>query len=128
MNTKFPYKCVILKTKETFYPTLIDYDNEMVWHKLGQSSGNGIWYDFENVVLFSNPDFIDLTVKITDENTITTTTCTHPKYCPECLNNNELNELDNDKAQVNFGIFDFNTTRINIVGCPECKFVYKIWD
>jgi len=61
---KYPYECEY-KVKSyginsTFIPTRIDYENQMVWHQKGQSSGNGEWIDFEDVIFTRNPQFKNL--------------------------------------------------------------------
>lgn len=60
MIDKFPYEAKIKDTGNTFVPTMIDYDNRMVWHQKGQASGNGEWIDFECVEFVKNEKFIDL--------------------------------------------------------------------
>lgn len=61
METKYPYTCIVINTRDKFIPTVIDYDNEMVWHQKGQASENGDWYGFDEVEFEKNKLFIDLT-------------------------------------------------------------------
>jgi hypothetical protein len=61
---KYPYNCEY-KVKSyginpTFTPTRIDYENQMVWHQKGQSSGNGEWIDFEDIIFTRNLQFKNL--------------------------------------------------------------------
>lgn len=58
---KYPYQCKIIGEDKTFTPTMIDYDNRMVWHQKGQASNNGEWLGFDEVEFIANQDFESLT-------------------------------------------------------------------
>ena len=46
----------------TFTPTLIDYENEQVWRQIGQASGNGEWFGFDDVNFMNIETFSDLSI------------------------------------------------------------------
>lgn len=50
MIPKFPYICVVKETKKRFTPTIVDFDNEMVWWQKGQASDNGEWLSYDDVI------------------------------------------------------------------------------
>ena len=54
---QFPYDCIHGPTGVEFTPTMIDYDNLMVWHQQGQASGSGEWYPFSDVLFIKNKKF-----------------------------------------------------------------------
>lgn len=54
-NEKFPYICEY-KNGNSFYPTMIDFENKMVFHAYGQN-GSGAWVDFSDVEILKNPFF-----------------------------------------------------------------------
>ena len=58
-DRKFPYKCTIVDSKKEFIPTMIDFDNCMVWHQKGQASGNGEWLSLDEVYITRNEDPTD---------------------------------------------------------------------
>ncbi len=65
MITKFPYKCFLKNADnftigDTFIPTMIDYENEMVWRQKGQASDNGEWIAFEDLIFINVENFVDL--------------------------------------------------------------------
>lgn len=63
--TKFPYEC-ITSSGTSFVPTIIDYDNSMVWHQKSQASGDGEWIDFDDVIFVKNERFEDLALNKRD--------------------------------------------------------------
>lgn len=60
IEEQFPYECIIKETKRNFIPMMIDYENESVWNQKGQSSENGEWYSFDEVIFIKNNEFIEL--------------------------------------------------------------------
>ena len=53
-----------LKVEDVFFPTMIDFLNEMVWWQKGQSSDSGVWLDFSDVLITENKDFTGIAVHI----------------------------------------------------------------
>jgi hypothetical protein len=60
ISEKFPYECTEISSGRTFIPTMINYENQMVWRQNGQASDNGEWLYFEEVVFKKNPNFVEL--------------------------------------------------------------------
>lgn len=60
MGAKFPYTCKVISSGLQFTPVTIDYDNRTVYRQIGQSSGSGEWYDFDELIFEKNKDFIEL--------------------------------------------------------------------
>lgn len=54
---RFPYKAIIIENRKEFTPTMIDFDNKMVWNQKSQVSGDGEWIQFEDIELHPNPYF-----------------------------------------------------------------------
>jgi len=48
---RFPIECEFKEGGEKFVPTMIDFDNQMVWRQFGQASENGSWVDMDDLIL-----------------------------------------------------------------------------
>jgi len=51
---KFPYKCLLVSNRTEFTPTMIDFENQQLWHQKGQASENGEWHSFDEVYFMEN--------------------------------------------------------------------------
>lgn len=58
---KYPYKATFANGM-SFIPTMIDFDNQMVWHQTGQGDGHGEWVNMDDVTLSPNPYYKKLSV------------------------------------------------------------------
>jgi hypothetical protein len=57
---RYPYKCMLVSSGETFYSSDIDYDKCAVWQSKGKYTNQGMWHRFETVIFQKNLEFIDL--------------------------------------------------------------------
>ena len=53
MKEKYPFRAVIVDTKEMFTITSIDFDNQQVYHTTSQT-GSGEWHSLEDVYVMEN--------------------------------------------------------------------------
>lgn len=54
---RFPYTAQMRDSFDTFIPTMIDFDNRMVYQQIGQASDSGEWISFDEISLIPNPMF-----------------------------------------------------------------------
>jgi len=56
---KFPFLFRIRHNGSTFLPTMIDFDNRTAYRQIGQASGNGEWWDFNDCDISINPQYLN---------------------------------------------------------------------